>query len=120
MLGARPPAGVRVPSRAVRVDRDPAVLMRGPPDEEIGVDGVPARATWKSGMARRSGSKATQIRAEIPPTLTMVSSTNILRTSRGSAPRDPRIGPSLCTHLHIETWLLLMMSLRDFEARLSE
>jgi len=38
----------------------------------------------------------------------------------GSAPKDPRMGPSLCTHLHIETWLLLMMGLRDFEARLSE
>jgi hypothetical protein len=33
---------------------------------------------------------------------------------------DPRIGPSLCTHLHIDTWLLLMMSLRDLAALLSE
>jgi len=33
---------------------------------------------------------------------------------------DPRIGPNLCTHLHIEAWLLLAMSLRDLAARLSE
>jgi hypothetical protein len=32
---------------------------------------------------------------------------------------DPRIGPSLCTHLHIETWFLLM-GLRDLAARLRE
>ncbi len=42
------------------------------------------------------------------------------RTSLGSAPMDPRAGPSLCTHLHIDTWLLLMMSLRDLVALLSE
>jgi hypothetical protein len=50
----------------------------------------------------------------------MVSSTNILRTSPGSAPIDPRMGPSLCTHLHIEAWLLLTMDLRDLAALLSE
>ena len=102
VLHAGPPAGVGVPYRAIGVDRDPTALMHGPPDEEIGVDRVPARATWKSGMARRSGSKATHIRAEVPPAFTTVSSTNILRTSRGSAPKDPRTGPSLCTHLHID------------------
>ena len=32
---------------------------------------------------------------------------------------DPRIGPSLCAHLHIDTWLLLT-GLRDLAARLSE
>jgi hypothetical protein len=42
------------------------------------------------------------------------------RTSLGSAPMDPRMGPSPCTHLHIGTWLLLMMSLRALAARLSE
>jgi len=31
----------------------------------------------------------------------------------------PEIRPSLCTHLHIETWFLLM-GLRDLAARLSE
>jgi len=36
------------------------------------------------------------------------------------APMDPRIEPSLCAHLHIEAWLLLMMSLRDLAALLSE
>jgi len=71
-------------------------------------------------MARRSGSNATRIRAGVPPAFTTVSSTNILRTSRGSAPKDQRTGPSLCTHLHVETWLLLMVSPRDFEARLRE
>jgi hypothetical protein len=30
------------------------------------------------------------------------------------------MGPSPCTHLHIETWLLLMVNLKDFEARLRE
>jgi len=44
VLHAGPPAGVRVPSRAVRVDRDPAVLMHQPPDERVRVDGVPAPA----------------------------------------------------------------------------
>ncbi|MFP3137828.1 MAG: hypothetical protein RXS42_06315 [Nitrososphaeria archaeon] len=33
---------------------------------------------------------------------------------------DPRIGPSLCTHLHIDTWLLLTMSLRALAALLRE
>jgi len=33
---------------------------------------------------------------------------------------DPRMGPSLCAHLHIEAWLLLMMGLRDLAALLSE
>jgi len=56
----------------------------------------------------------------VPPTFTMVSSTNMRCTSLGSFGADPRTGPYLCTHLHIETWLLLMMSLRDFEARLGE
>jgi hypothetical protein len=32
---------------------------------------------------------------------------------------DPRIGPSLCAHLHIDIWLLLM-GLRDLAALLSE
>jgi hypothetical protein len=32
---------------------------------------------------------------------------------------DPKIGPSPCTHLHIETWLLLMGP-RALAARLSE
>jgi len=32
---------------------------------------------------------------------------------------DPRAGPSLCTHLHIDTWLLLR-GLRDLAALLSE
>jgi hypothetical protein len=50
----------------------------------------------------------------------MVSSMKMRRTSLGSAPIDPRIGPNLCTHLHIDTWLLLMMSLRDLAALLSE
>jgi hypothetical protein len=50
----------------------------------------------------------------------MVSSTNMRCTSLGSAPIDPRIGPSLCTHLYIDTWLLLAMSLRDLAARLRE
>jgi hypothetical protein len=56
----------------------------------------------------------------VPPTLTIVSSMNVRCTSLGSAPIDPRAGPSLCTHLHIDTWLLLMMSLRALAARLSE
>jgi len=30
------------------------------------------------------------------------------------------MGPSLCTHLHIEAWLPLMMSLRALAALLSE
>ena len=33
---------------------------------------------------------------------------------------DPRMGPSPCAHLHIEAWLLLMMSLRALAALLSE
>ncbi len=71
-------------------------------------------------MARRSGSNATQIHAGVPPKFTIVSSMKMRRTSLGSAPIDPRIGPNLCTHLHIDTWLLLMMSLRDLAALLSE
>ncbi|MFP3263682.1 MAG: hypothetical protein RXQ62_04495 [Nitrososphaeria archaeon] len=35
-------------------------------------------------------------------------------------PRDPRIGPSLCAHLHIGAWLPLMMGLRALAARLRE
>jgi len=50
----------------------------------------------------------------------MVSSTNMRCTSLGSAPMDPRAGPSPCTHLHIEAWLLLTMGLRDLAALLSE
>jgi len=65
----------------------------------------PRQLTWKSSIAWRSGSKAIHIRAEVPPKSTMVSSSNILRTSLGSAPRDPRAGPSLCTHLHIDVQL---------------
>ncbi|MFP3284441.1 MAG: hypothetical protein RXP89_00005 [Nitrososphaeria archaeon] len=65
----------------------------------------PRQLTWKSSIAWRSGSNATQIHAEVPPTFTMVSSSNILRTSLGSAPKDPRAGPSLCTHLHIDVQL---------------
>ncbi len=71
-------------------------------------------------MARRSGSRAIHIRAGVPPKFTVVSSTNILRTSPGCAPMDPRIGPNLCTHLHIEAWLLLTMGLRALAARLGE
>jgi hypothetical protein len=70
-------------------------------------------------MARRSGSNAIYIQAGIPPTLTMVSSTNILRTCSGSAPMDPRIESDLCAHLHIGAWLSLM-GLRDLAARLRE
>ena len=33
---------------------------------------------------------------------------------------DPRVGPSICAHLHIEAWLLLTMSLRALAALLSE
>jgi len=44
----------------------------------------------------------------VPPKFTMVSSTNMLRASLGSAPMDPRMGPSPCAHLHIGAWLLLM------------
>jgi hypothetical protein len=33
---------------------------------------------------------------------------------------DPRMGPSLCAHLNIDTWLLLAMGLRDLAALLSE
>jgi len=33
---------------------------------------------------------------------------------------DPRAGPSLCAHPHIDTWLLLTMSLRDLAVLLSE
>jgi len=67
-----------------------------------------------------SGSNAIQIRAGVLPTFTVVSSTNARWTSLGSAPKNPRTGPSLRTHLHIETWPLIMMSLRDFEARLGD
>jgi len=43
-LDARPPAGVRAPSRAVRVDGDPAVPAHQPPDEQVRIYGVPAPA----------------------------------------------------------------------------
>jgi len=79
----------------------------------------PRQLTWKSSIARRSGSKATHIQAGVPPRSTIVSSMNMRRTSLGSAPMDPRAGPSLCTHLHIDTWLLLR-GLRDLAALLSE
>jgi hypothetical protein len=119
VLGARPPAGVRAPSRAIGVDRDPAALMHGPPDEQARVYGVPARAAWKSSIAWRSGSKATQIHAGVPPTLTIASSMNMRRTSLGSAPMDPRIGTR---SLHTPPYrrAALLMGLRDFGARLSE
>ncbi len=75
-----------------------SLLMNGYASMEF-----PRGLTWKSSIARRSGSKATHIHAGVPPTLAIASSMNILRTSLGSAPMDPRIGPSLCTHLHIDT-----------------
>ena len=71
---------------------------------------------WKSSIAWRSGSNATQIHAGVPPRFTIVSSTNIRWTSRGSAPIDPRMGPSLRTHLHIEAWPLTITFLRDLAA----
>jgi hypothetical protein len=80
----------------------------------------PRQLTWKSSIARRSGSKAIHIRAEVPPRSTMVSSTNMRCTSRGSAPKDPRTGPSLCAHLHIEAWLLTITFLRDLAAYLRD
>ncbi|MFP3209158.1 MAG: hypothetical protein RXR82_05600 [Nitrososphaeria archaeon] len=80
----------------------------------------PRQLTWKSSIARRSGSKATHIHAGVPPRFTIVSSTNMRCTPLGSAPIDLRTGPSLCTHLHIDTWLLLARSLRDLAARLSK
>ncbi len=120
VLGARPPAGVRAPWSAVREHLIPAAPAHQPPDEGVCIDRVPARAAWKSSIARRSGSKATQIRVGIPPTFTIVSSMNMRRTSLGSAPMDPRAGPNLCTHPHIEAWLLLAMDLRALVALLSE
>jgi len=90
-----------------------------PPDGQARIYGVPARATRKSGIAWSSGSKATQIRAGVPPTLTIASSTNMRGTSLGSVPRDPRTEPGLCAHLHIGAWLSLM-GLRDLAARLRE
>jgi len=100
VLHADPPAGVRVPSGAVGVDRDPIVLMYGPPDELVRVYRVPRGLAWKSGMTRRYGSKATHTHAAVPPTFTVVSPTDMRWTSLGSAPKDPRIGPNLCTHPH--------------------
>jgi len=76
----------------------------------------PRQPAWKSSIARRSGSKATHIHAGVPSTLAIVSSTNMRCTSLGSAPMDPRMGPSLYTHLHIDTWLLLTMGLGDLAA----
>jgi hypothetical protein len=42
-LGARPPAGVRAPSRAIGAYGDPAVVMHQPPDDQVRVCGGPAR-----------------------------------------------------------------------------
>jgi len=38
----------------------------------------------------------------------------------GSVLKDPRTGPSLCTHLHIETWLLLTKDFSALKVLLSE
>ena len=92
MLHAGPSAGVRVPSRTIGVDRDPAVLMHSLLMNVYASMEFLRQLTWKSGIAWRSGSKATQIQAGVPPRFTMVPSTNILRTSLGSAPMDPRLG----------------------------
>jgi hypothetical protein len=49
----------------------------------------------------------------------MVPSTNIPAHFPQVSADGPEIRPSLCTHLHIETWFLLM-GLRDLAALLSE
>jgi len=83
VLHAGPPAGVRVPSGAVSVDRDPAVLMQEHPDERVRVDRVPARAHVEAKHRIKFGSKVIQIRTVVPATFTMVSSTNMRCASPG-------------------------------------
>ena len=118
-LGAGPPARVRVPWGAVRVDRDPAVPAHEPPDEQVRIYGVPAPAHVEVQHRTEVGLEGDPDPRRGPSQVHHRLIDEMRRTSLGSAPMDPRMGPSLCTHLHIDTWLLLM-GLRDLAALLSE
>jgi hypothetical protein len=77
----------------------------------------PRQLTWKSSIARRSGSKATQIQAGIPHVHNGLIDEYATHFPRVGA--DPKIGPSPCAHLHIGAWLPLTGP-RDLAVRLSE
>ncbi|MGC8613982.1 MAG: hypothetical protein ACP5L2_07105 [Conexivisphaera sp.] len=45
---------------------------------------------------------------------------NMERTLPRSTSNDPRMGEYLCTHFHIEVWLLLIVAPSALEVRLKE
>jgi len=101
VLRARPPARVRVPSRAIRVDRDPAVPADEPPDEQVRIYGGQARRRPRSTRGSLPGSPSSHRRiCDVLP-----SGRRRLIRGRGPAPAPTSISRrGSCSRWASGTW----------------